>query len=45
MIGMLEGALHQALNDGYQGLWATGDLSREFGPERDFQNCSIMSGG
>jgi hypothetical protein len=33
---LLEGALHQALNDGYQGLWATGDMSREFGPERDF---------
>jgi hypothetical protein len=36
MLGMLEDALHQALHDGYQGLWATGDMSREFGPERDF---------
>ena len=36
MLGMLEEAVHQALHDGYQGLWATGDMSREFGPERDF---------
>jgi hypothetical protein len=36
MLGMLEEALHQALHDGYQGLCATGDMSREFGPERDF---------
>ncbi|MEP7153154.1 MAG: MEDS domain-containing protein, partial [Nitrospira sp.] len=36
MLGMLEDALHQALHDGYQGLFATGDMSREFGPERDF---------
>jgi len=36
MLGMLEEALPQALHDGYQGLWATGDMSREFGPEKDF---------
>ena len=36
MMDMLEQALHQALNDGYDGLWATGDMSREFGPEQDF---------
>jgi hypothetical protein len=36
MLRMLQEALHQALHDGYQGLWATGDMSREFGPERDF---------
>lgn len=36
MIGMLENAVKQALHDGYRGLWATGDMSREFGPERDF---------
>ncbi len=34
MLGMLEEALDQAVNDGYQGLLATGDMSREFGPER-----------
>ena len=36
MLRMLENALHQALHDGYEGLWATGDVSREFGPEKDF---------
>ena len=36
MLGMLKEALHQALHDGYQGLFATGDMSREFGPEKDF---------
>ena len=36
MIGMLEEAVQQALQDGYQGLWASGDMSREFGPEKDF---------
>ena len=36
MLGMLEEALHQALHDGYQGLCATGDMSQEFGPEKDF---------
>ena len=36
MIGMLEEAVQQALQDGYRGLWASGDLSREFGPEKNF---------
>ena len=36
MIGMLEDALHQALLDGYAGLWATGDMTWEFGPETNF---------
>jgi hypothetical protein len=36
MLGILSDAVDQALNDGYQGLWATGDMSWEFGPERDF---------
>jgi hypothetical protein len=36
MLSTLEDALNQALNDGYQGLWATGDMSWEFGPEKDF---------
>jgi MEDS: MEthanogen/methylotroph, DcmR Sensory domain len=26
----------QALNEGYAGLWATGDMSWEFGPKKDF---------
>jgi hypothetical protein len=36
MLHMLEKAVEQALKDGYQGLWASGDMSREFGPEREF---------
>ena len=36
MLGMLEDAVDQALNDGYRGLWATGDISWQFGPEKDF---------
>jgi hypothetical protein len=36
MLGTPEDALDQALNDGYQGLWATGDMRWEFGPEKDF---------
>ena len=27
MMDLLEDALHQALNDGYDGLWASGDMS------------------
>ncbi len=37
MIGKLEDAVLQALRDGYQGLWATGDMSWEFGSERNLQ--------
>lgn len=33
---MLESSLDKALNDGYKGLWATGDMSWEFGPMKDF---------
>ena len=36
MIGKLEEAIDVALSDGYRGLWATGDMSWEFGPNRDF---------
>lgn len=35
MIGRLEYAIVQALRDGYKGLWATGDMSWEFGSERN----------
>jgi hypothetical protein len=38
MLGMIEEALYEALHNGYQGLWATGDMSREFGPERFFRH-------
>lgn len=36
MIGALEAAVDQAVNDGYAGLWASGDLTWEFGFDRDF---------
>ena len=36
MISTLEAALNEALADGYDGLWATGDMTWEFGPEKDF---------
>lgn len=36
MLGMLSTALQQALADGYAGLWATGDMTWEFGSEKNF---------
>jgi len=36
MIDALQSGLDSALNDGYSGLWATGDMSWEFGPAKDF---------
>lgn len=36
MLNLLSGAVSQARHDGYLGLWATGDMSWEFGPERNF---------
>jgi len=35
LLGTLERALQHALSDGYQGLWATGDMTWEFGPSKD----------
>lgn len=35
MIAMLEAAVESALADGYAGLFATGDMTWEFGPEKD----------
>ncbi|MGZ3751181.1 MAG: MEDS domain-containing protein [Bacteroidia bacterium] len=32
----LEAALDQALHDGYKGLWASGDMTWEFGPGKNF---------
>ena len=34
MMQSLEQAVEQALRDGYTGLWATGDMTWEFGPEK-----------
>jgi hypothetical protein len=36
MLGLLDDALTQALDSGYAGLWAAGDMTREFGPEKDY---------
>lgn len=36
MIQTLEDAVDQALQDGFVGLWASGDMTWEFGPGRDF---------
>ena len=35
MLDTLGRALQQALRDGYQGLWASGDMTWEFGPAKD----------
>ena len=37
MLKELETAIDSALNDGYRGLWASGDMSWEFGPDKDFK--------
>lgn len=36
MLNGLEKTLRQALKDGYKGLWASGDMTWEFGPARNF---------
>jgi MEDS: MEthanogen/methylotroph, DcmR Sensory domain len=36
MIQSLQDSVDRALQDGYEGLWATGDITWEFGSERDF---------
>jgi hypothetical protein len=38
MLKTLEEAIDGALNDGYRGLWASGDMSWEFGPQKDFKD-------
>jgi hypothetical protein len=40
MLILLNDAVTQALKVGYEGLWATGDMSWEFGPERNF--CKLL---
>jgi hypothetical protein len=37
MLRLLDAALDEALKDGHAGLWASGDMAWEFGPERDFR--------
>lgn len=36
MLGLLSQAIDQAVVDGYSGLWAAGDMTWEFGPEKNF---------
>jgi hypothetical protein len=36
MMRTLEDALHQALADGYRGLWATGDMTWEMGQKKNY---------
>lgn len=36
MLGMLEEALQAALREGYAGLFASGDMTFELGPDKDF---------
>ncbi len=38
MFELLRQSIHQALADGYKGLWSTGDVSWEFGPRQDYAN-------
>lgn len=36
MLALLENAIVESLRDGFSGLWATGDLTWEFGNEKNF---------
>ena len=36
MLDKLEDSLNQSINDGYKGLRASGDMTWEFGPKKDF---------
>lgn len=45
MLQGLEGALEQALQDGYKGLWASGDMTWEFGLTKDFRGSSSTNCG
>jgi hypothetical protein len=40
MLGTLEETMNQALADGYQGLWATGDMSWEMGRDKDLEKLA-----
>jgi hypothetical protein len=36
MLALLDNAIDEALRDGFSGLWATGDMTWEFGNEKNF---------
>ena len=40
MMQCLEEALHQSLADGYQGMWATGDMTWEMGSAKDYSKIA-----
>ncbi len=40
MIGLLSDAVQRALSDGYAGLWATGDMTWEFGSEKNLDKLA-----
>ena len=40
ILKLLSDAVDQALNEGYKGLFVTGDMGWAFGPERDFCEAS-----
>lgn len=44
MVRMLEGTMSQALTDGYNGLWATGDMTWELGPDKDWKKLLEYEG-
>jgi len=44
MMEILKGSLDQAMIDGYDGLWATGDMTWEFGAKQDFQSSWNTNG-
>ena len=37
MLNLLESTLDKALKDGYKGLWASGDMTWELGPEKNYE--------
>jgi hypothetical protein len=45
MLALLKFNLDQALNEGYMGLWASGDMAWEFGPESDFTKLLVYERG
>jgi len=40
MLNTLESALDKALSEGYKGLWATGDMTWEFGSEKNLEKLA-----
>ena len=45
MLELLKSALDAALRSGFAGLWASGDMSWEFGPEQDFTRLAEYERG